>query len=151
MYGVVEIAGHQYKVQTGDVIDVEKLKAKEGESLLLDKVLLIAGDTTLVGLPLVSGAKVTAHVIKHAKARKFLVLKRRPGRYRKKIGHRQNYTSILITQIEDGKGNVEKIDASSKAATKFLGGGKKESAKAAKTEKMAKAAAPKKKVAKSKE
>ena len=120
MYGVVEIAGHQYKVKAGDVIDVDKLSAEEGSTLNLDQVLFIGGDNPQVGLPTVSGAKVTAKVIKHDRSRKIIVFKRKPGLYRKKNGHRKHYTSLLITELADGSGKKESIDKNSNAAKKFL-------------------------------
>lgn len=120
MYGVVEISGHQYKVQAGDVLDVEKLSNEAGSSVELDKVLFIGGEKPQVGLPTVSGATITAKVIKHEKSRKIIAFKRKPGMYQKKMGHRQQYTALLITEINDGNGNVTKIDADSKAAKKFL-------------------------------
>jgi large subunit ribosomal protein L21 len=120
MYGVVEISGHQYKVQAGDVLDVEKLASDEGSTVELDKVLFIGGENTLVGAPTVSGAKVTAKVIKHDRSRKIIVFKRKPGMYKKKNGHRQHYTALLITEVNDGAGNITKIDAKSKNAEKYL-------------------------------
>jgi large subunit ribosomal protein L21 len=120
MYGVVEISGHQYKVQAGDVLDVEKLTNEAGSTVELDKVLFIGGETPVVGLPTVSGAKITAKVIKHDKSRKVIAFKRKPGMYQKKMGHRQNFTALLITEIDAGNGNVTKIDADSKAAKKYL-------------------------------
>jgi large subunit ribosomal protein L21 len=63
MYGIVEIAGHQYKVKPGDLIDVQKLKEKEdGSTIELDKILFIGGKNPQVGLPIVSGAKVSAKI-----------------------------------------------------------------------------------------
>ena len=59
MYGVVEISGHQYKVQAGDLIDVEKLSNEAGSTVELDKVLFIGGENPIVGLPTVEGAKIT--------------------------------------------------------------------------------------------
>lgn len=120
MYGVVEIGGHQYRVQAGDVLDVQKLTDEAGATLELDKVLFVGGETALVGAPTVSGAKVTAKVIRHDRSRKIIVFKRKPGAYRRKNGHRQHYTSLLITEINDGQGNSAKIDADSKEAKKFL-------------------------------
>jgi large subunit ribosomal protein L21 len=114
MYGVVEISGHQYRVQAGDVIDVEKLAKEEGDVLELDRVLFVSGDTPQVGQPTVSGAKVTAKVIRQARSRKIIVFKRKPGLYQRKNGHRQFYTSLLITELNDGQGNSEKADAKKK-------------------------------------
>ncbi len=120
MYGVVEIAGHQYRVEAGDVLDVEKLSAEAGSNVELDQVLFVGGENPVVGLPTVNGAKVTAKVIKHERSRKVLVFKRRPGLWRKKNGHRQHYTSLLITEINDGNGNTASIDKESKTAKKYL-------------------------------
>ena len=120
MYGVVEVSGHQYKVQAGDVIDVQKLKEEEGATLELNDVLFVGGDNPQVGLPTVSGAKVTAKVVRQDRGKKILVFKRKPGLYQKKKGHRTHYTSLLITEVADGQGNVDKIDAGSKAAQKYL-------------------------------
>ncbi len=116
MYGVVEIAGHQYCVKAGDIIDVEKLAQEVDSQVEFDKVLFIGGDNVLVGLPTVNGAKISAKVVRQARARKVLVLKRRPGRYVKCRGHRQSYTGLLITEIHDGKGNVAKAEAKAKKA-----------------------------------
>lgn len=120
MYGIVEIAGHQYRVQAGDVLDVEKLNKEDGSTVEFDKVLFVGGEKSLVGLPTVSGAKVTAKVIKTDKSRKVIVFTRKPGRYKRKNGHRQQYTSLLITEVADGQGNTAKIDTASKNAQKFL-------------------------------
>lgn len=115
MYGVVEIGGHQYKVQAGDILDVEKLPtAQEGSTIELDKVLFVGGDKPVVGGPTVEGAKVTAKVVRHDRDRKQIVFVRKPGLYQKKRGHRQEYTFLVITEINDGQGNVAKIDKDSK-------------------------------------
>tara|TARA_R110002072_G_scaffold1989_5_gene16594 strand:+ start:49227 stop:49592 length:366 start_codon:yes stop_codon:yes gene_type:complete len=120
MYGIVEIAGHQYRVQAGDILDVQKLTNEAGETVDFDQVLMIGGDKALVGLPTVNGAKVTAKVIRHDRSRKIIVFKRKPGKYQRKNGHRQHFTSLLITELADGQGNSDKIDASSVAAKKYL-------------------------------
>ncbi len=120
MYGVVEIGGHQYRVKAGDVLDVEKLSNEAGSTVELDQVLYVGGEKPLVGLPTVEGAKISAKVIKHDRSRKIIVFKRKPGMYRRKNGHRQHYTALLITEVNDGQGNVDKIDAKSAAAKKFL-------------------------------
>lgn len=120
MYSVVQIGGHQFKVQAGDLIDVQKLDAEVGSSLELEKVLFVGGEETLVGTPQVPGAKVTAKVVRTARARKQIIFKRRPGQWRKKNGHRQHYTSLFITAVEDGKGNKAEVAADDKKAQKFL-------------------------------
>ncbi len=114
MYTVVEIKGHQYKLKAGDLIDVEKIEAEVGSSISFDQVLLVGGDKTIVGAPVVGGAKVTAKVVKQGRTRKILVLKRKPGAYRRKNGHRQCYTGLLITEISDGQGGVSKAEAKAK-------------------------------------
>ena len=100
MYGVVEIKGHQYKVQEGDILDVQKMDAEVGSTVELDRVLFIGGDAPKIGTPVVAGAKVTAEVIRQARSRKVIVMKRSPGKYRKKNGHRQHYTALKITGIK---------------------------------------------------
>ena len=114
MYTVVEIKGHQYKLKAGDLIDVEKIDAEEGATVSFDQVLLIGGTKTIVGAPVVGGAKVTAKVVRQGRTRKILVLKRKPGGSRRKNGHRQCYTGLLITEINDGQGGVSKAEAKAK-------------------------------------
>ena len=120
MYGIVEVSGHQYKVQAGDLIDVQKLNQELGETVEFNDVLFIGGDKPQVGLPTVSGAKVTVKVVRQAKDRKIIVFKRKPGMYQKRMGHRTHYTALLVTEVTDGQGNVDKIDPKSKLATKHL-------------------------------
>jgi large subunit ribosomal protein L21 len=120
MYSIVEVAGHQYKVKAGDVIDVEKLEQEVGAIIELDKVLFTAGEKPQVGLPIVAGAKVKAKVIRMARDRKIVVYKRKPSHRDVKNGHRQHYTALLITEIDNGQGEVSKIDNNSKEAQKHL-------------------------------
>lgn len=100
MYSVVEIKGHQYKVQEGDIVDVQKMDAEVGSTVELDRVLFVGGDTPKVGTPVVEGAKVTAEVVRQARSRKVIVFKRKPGLSRTKNGHRQHYTALKITGIK---------------------------------------------------
>jgi len=120
MYGVVEISGHQYRVQAGDVLDVQKITDEEGKTIELDQVLFVGGDAAVIGTPVISGAKVVAKVLRHDRSRKIIIFKRKPGAYRRKNGHRQHYTSLLITEIQDGQGNTAKIESDSKNAKKYL-------------------------------
>ena len=120
MYSVVEIAGHQYKVKAGDLIDVQKLSDEVGSEVTLEKVLFVGGEKTAVGTPVVEGATVKAKIIRTDRARKIIVFKRKPGLYKKKKGHRQHYTCLLITEIADGSGQTDKIGKDSPAAKKFL-------------------------------
>ncbi len=100
MYGIVDIKGHQYRVQEGDIVDVQKLEGEIGSTVELDKVLFIGGDAPKVGLPTVEGAKVEAEIIRQARSRKVIVSVRKPGKYVKKNGHRQHYTALKIKSIK---------------------------------------------------
>ncbi len=101
MYAVIETGGKQLRVTEGAEIYVEKLDAQEGETITFDNVLMIGGDKLTVGNPLVEGAKVNAKVVKHGKQRKIIVFKYKPKKnYRRKQGHRQPYTKLEITSIE---------------------------------------------------
>lgn len=120
MYGVVEIAGHQYCVRPGDLIDVNLLENVEGSVAQFDKVLFVGGSNPIVGLPVVAGAKVTAKIIRHDRDRKVIVSTYKKAGKKVKKGHRQHYTALLITELCDGKGNVAQIDKESKEAKKYL-------------------------------
>ena len=102
MYAVIETGGKQYKVQEGRTVAVERLEADTGTAVTLDRVLLVADDTArTVGTPIVPGAKVTATVMAHSKDRKVVVFKYKSKvHYRRKKGHRQQYTTIRIDKIE---------------------------------------------------
>ena len=101
MYAVVETGGKQYRVQEGDVIEVELLQVEEGERVVLDRVHFVGGDQVKVGTPHVEGAKVTASVVTNGKSRKILVFKYKPKKnYRRRYGHRQPYTRLKIEKIE---------------------------------------------------
>ncbi|HEX7055634.1 MAG TPA: 50S ribosomal protein L21 [Bacilli bacterium] len=102
MYAIIETGGKQYKVQEGDVLYIEKLDAEEGASVTFDRVLAVAKDNGLVaGSPYVSGAAVTAKVEKHGKGKKLIVFKYKPKKnYRRKQGHRQPYTKVVIDKIQ---------------------------------------------------
>ena len=101
IYAVVETGGKQYKVAPGQAIDVERLDVAEGSTTELGKVLLIAdGDKVTVGTPAIEGAKVIATSQGNDKGKKIIVFKYKPKvRYRKKTGHRQLYTRLIIDKI----------------------------------------------------
>jgi large subunit ribosomal protein L21 len=101
MYAVVKTGGKQYRVSPGDSLDVERLPFEVGEQIELDQVLLVAnGSGVQVGRPLVEGAKVKATVTRQLKGRKVIVFKYKPrNRYRRKKGHRQQYTRLRIDEI----------------------------------------------------
>ena len=154
MYAIVEIAGHQYKVQKDQQVFVNRLDAKEGAKIKFDKVLLMdkGGDVT-VGAPAISGLAVHATVERHLKGDKVLVFKkkRRKG-YQKLNGFRPYLTEIRITDIKKGaakKAAPKKIDrAEEKPAAKKASAKKPAAKKAAAKKAAAKKAAPKKPAAK---
>ena len=101
MYAIVEIAGQQFKVTKDQKVFVHRLATEEGKSVSFDNVLLIGdGNNVTVGAPAIDGAQVGAKVLKHLKGDKVIVFKkkRRKG-YRKKNGHRQALSEIVIESI----------------------------------------------------
>ena len=101
MYAIVEIAGHQFKVEKDQKVFVNRLAVEEGKQVDFDNVLLLAdGSNVTVGAPAIDGAQVSAKVLKHLKGDKVIVFKkkRRKG-YRVKNGHRQALTEIVIENI----------------------------------------------------
>ena len=101
MYAIVATGGKQYRVKEGEKLRVEKLSIEAGESVELDKVLLIGeGDDVKIGVPYLDGAKVTATVTENGRGDKVKIVKfRRRKHSRKQMGHRQPYTEIEITGI----------------------------------------------------
>ena len=101
MYAVIETGGKQYRVNQGDVIKVEKLAADVGEKVDFDRVLLVGEGTDVkVGSPVVDGASVSGTVVEQDRHRKIVVFKmKRRKNYRRKQGHRQDYTGVLIDKI----------------------------------------------------
>ena len=100
-HAIFETGGKQYRVEEGDVVFIEKLPAEPDETITFDKVLSITGDEeTKIGAPYVEGATVEATVMKNGKSRKITVYKMHPKKgYRRKQGHRQPYTKILVDKI----------------------------------------------------
>ena len=101
MYAIVEIAGHQFKVEKDQKVFVNRLTTEEGKKVDFDNVLLIGdGDNTTLGAPAIDGALVSAKVLRHLKGDKVIVFKkkRRKG-YRVKNGHRQSLSEIVIESI----------------------------------------------------
>jgi large subunit ribosomal protein L21 len=102
MFAVIRTGGKQYKVSKDDTLRVEKLAVEAGKTLTIGDVLLVNdGTSSTVGVPLVSGASVTAQVVEHIRADKIIVFKKkRRQNYRRKNGHRQDLTVIRITDIK---------------------------------------------------
>ena len=102
MYALIETGGKQYQVEKNQVLSIEKLPYEEGESVTFDKVLLVNKDGEVkVGTPYVEGAKVTGKVVKHGRGKKIIVFKYKPKKnYKRKQGHRQPFTQVIIENIE---------------------------------------------------
>ncbi len=103
MYAVVVTGGKQYRVQEGDVLFVEKLNAEVDATVELNQVLAVskADGELVVGKPVVEGAKVVAKVVGQGKAKKIIVFKFKAKKdYRRKQGHRQPYTKLVVEKIE---------------------------------------------------
>lgn len=105
MYAVIETGGKQYRVAIGDKLKVEKLPVAEGDSVSIDRVLMVSDqDKVTTGSPLVE-CPVTATVLSHGRAGKIKVFKmKRRKNYRRTQGHRQSFTQIQITGIGDSTG-----------------------------------------------
>ncbi len=101
MYAIIQTGGKQLRVQEGDTIFVEKLDVVEGDVVTFDEVLMVGGSSLKVGAPFVSGAKVTAKVEKQGKNKKIIVFKMKAKKnYRRKQGHRQPYTKLVVESIQ---------------------------------------------------
>ncbi len=102
MYAVIQTGGKQYKVTEGEILKVEKLDGVAGETLTIDKVLMIKDDNgTRIGSPTVQNARVVAEVIEQGRNKKIVVYKyKKRKNYRRKQGHRQAFTRIKIEKIE---------------------------------------------------
>ena len=101
MYAVIQTGGKQYKVEPGATVVVEKLPGTAGDAVQFDDVLLISDDESVhVGRPMVEGAKVTGEIVEQGRGKKLIVFKfKRRKDYRRKNGHRQDYTSVRITDV----------------------------------------------------
>ncbi len=102
MYAVFESGGKQHRIQKGDVIRVEKLAAEMGDTLSFDQILLVGeGDSVKVGEPFVKGAQVVVEVVSQGRGEKITIIKfKRRKNYRRKQGHRQDYTAIKVVDIK---------------------------------------------------
>ncbi len=122
IYAVIETGGKQYRVQPGDVVQVEKLEGDVGTKMVMDRVLMVSkpsGDSSQIwlGKPLLSGASVQTEVVGQGRGDKILIIKmKRRKQYRRTQGHRQYLTQLLVTSVDNGSG--EKVilsDADKKA------------------------------------
>ncbi|TLS39249.1 50S ribosomal protein L21 [Pseudalkalibacillus caeni] len=100
MYAIIETGGKQIKVTEGQEVYVELLNTEAGETVTFDKVLFVGGDNIKVGSPVVEGATVTGKVEKNGRGKKIIVYKYKAKKnYRRKQGHRQPYTKVVIDKI----------------------------------------------------
>ena len=101
MYAIIVTGGKQYKVQTGDVLFVEKLEAEEGAEVKFESVLAVGEEGAVkFGVPTVEGASVAAKVVKNGKGKKLNIITYRPKKGSvRRMGHRQPYTKVEITAI----------------------------------------------------
>jgi large subunit ribosomal protein L21 len=114
MFAVIKTGGKQYKVSRNDVITVEKLHAEPGDTVAFETVLMLGGETTVIGAPTVKGASVSGAVVEQGRSPKTIsFFKRRRQNSKRKKGHRQDLTVIRIVDIFT---NGEKIDTATKAA-----------------------------------
>ena len=101
MYAVILTGGKQFRVEQGNTVLVEKLEAKSGEEVVLDKVLIVGDENkATIGRPMVDGAKVIASVVRQMRAPKVIIFKKRSKKgYKKTQGHRQYLTELKIKEI----------------------------------------------------
>jgi large subunit ribosomal protein L21 len=100
MFAVFKTGGKQYRVAAEDVLKIEKVKGEPGEIVEFGEVLVVGGDSVTLGAPMVAGATIAAEVLDQARGPKIIAFKkRRRKNSRRKIGHRQEFTLIRITEI----------------------------------------------------
>jgi large subunit ribosomal protein L21 len=104
MYAIIRAGGHQYRAEPGKTLRIQLLEAQPGETVRFEEVLLGAdGDNIKVGAPVVSGAAVTAEVLRHGRGEKIIIFKhKRRKNYRRKQGHRQGFTEVRVSDINLG-------------------------------------------------
>jgi large subunit ribosomal protein L21 len=100
MYAVIKTGGKQVRVTEGQEIYIEKLDVEAGDTYEFTEVLMVSGEKTVIGTPMVEGAKVVAKVVKHGRGPKIIVFKYKVRKnYRRKQGHRQSYTKLVVESI----------------------------------------------------
>ena len=143
MFAVIKTGGKQFRVAADDVIRIEKLSAKAGD-IVTFPVLMLGGDKTIIGAPMVAGAAVAAEVVEEIRGNKVIAFKkRRRKNSKRKRGHRQALTVVRITEIlTDGKQPSKtarpRAEAKPKAEQKTAKAGEKSEAPAKKAAKPAK-------------
>jgi len=139
MFAVIKTGGKQYKVHSGDILRVEKLVADAGETVQFNEILMLGGDTPVIGTPMIEGAGVQAEVVDQIKGDKVIhfVKRRRKHSSKRTKGHRQKLTLVKITDILPSGADKSGV----KAAVGSVSGVATEAAAPAKTKAAAKPAA----------
>jgi large subunit ribosomal protein L21 len=142
IYAIFRAAGYQYRAVLGEVLRLPSLDAESGSTVVFDDVLMGASDgETLIGQPRLEGAAVRAQVLRHGRADKVVVFRfKRRKNYRRKTGHRQDFTEIRVSEVDLGGGRRVTLEMEEKAKAKA----KPKKAPARKKKPEAKAAAAKK-------
>ncbi len=101
---IIRTGGQQFRVSEGDVLRIASIAGDAGQDIVFDEVLALSGDASgsgaALGQPLVKGAKVTAQIVQHGRGEKLVIFKfKRRKRFKRKNGHRQNFTAVKITSI----------------------------------------------------
>lgn len=101
MYAVIQSGGKQYRVEPGDTLVVEKLAGEHGDPIEFNEILMLSRDGSVaLGRPFLEGAKVTGEIVEQGRGEKLLVYKfKRRKNYRRKNGHRQDYTAVKINEV----------------------------------------------------
>jgi len=145
MYAVVKTGGKQYRVAKDDKILVEHIDAEEGQTITLDKVMMLGdGDKVTIGAPVVENASVEAEVLSQTRGPKLIIFRRKRRKNHRRIqGHRQDLTLLKITDISSSGKKAAAPKAAPKAAVKKADAPKAEAKAEAKKPAAKKAAAPK--------
>lgn len=120
MYAVIETGGKQYRVQAGDIVQIEKLEGEVGTNVTFDKVLMLSKQGAeksqiWLGKPMVGGASVQGEIVGQGRGEKILIVKmKRRKQYRRTQGHRQELTQFLVTSVDNGAGEKSTLDAAAK-------------------------------------
>ena len=122
MYAVIVSGGKQYRVQPGDIVQLEKLESDKGSSVKFDQVLMVSkpgaeNSQVWLGKPTLAGASVEGEIVGQGRGEKILIIKmKRRKQYRRTQGHRQELTQVLITGLSNGAGESATLSAADKTA-----------------------------------
>lgn len=122
MYAVISTGGKQYRVQPGDIVQIEKLEGDVGTPVQFEQVLFCSKpgaekSEIWMGKPLLNGANVDGEIVGQGRGEKILIMKfKRRKQYRRKQGHRQNYTQVLVTGLKNGSGEAVTLSDADKKA-----------------------------------